>query len=515
MQILAPLGGSQVVLRGIDGEADRFVIGASQAAGVPFVENVNPAEGDGILVFVGDLLAARRATWLADPDRRAAALAALRASLGADVVAGLARGVLADLIDNRIELDLPLPAFAPSQINTYGGIVFDVLGRRPLAFVSDYSAATGDQAWSTMSTSVAAGVFSFGDLRLSTSSLAENTRSGATVGEFAAEIPGQHAAIIELVSGAGSDDNDLFEIIRDESGRFPRSILVARGPFDYETNPRLSIRVRSTGEAGTGFEKVFPIRVLNAKEAPSITIPDRFRFREDTAAPLVFPTAPFGTFDAPAATRVTVTLRVARGQLGAVSGMGVTVGGTATARTFTGGSGALNAYFRWLGGITYTTAPDNTAPRLLTTTVSDGTTASVVISRIAITPVDDRPTLTPAATLRGIAGQPVVITHAMLARSVGAGDADGDPLRFRIASLQAGQIEKFVNGRWVQVSIGGRPLTPRMPFVLPFLSPGERIRWVPPPRATGTVPALTILVSDGKLWALNPSRVSIALDPRP
>jgi len=134
----------------------------------------------------------------------------------------------------------------------------------------------------------------------------------------------------------------------------------------------------------------------------------------------------------------------------------------------------------------------------------------VVTSQIAITPVNDRPTLAPTARLRGVAGRPVVITYAMLARASRAGDVD--PLRFRIESLQAGEIEKLVGGRWVRLSINSRPLTPRMASVLPFLSPGERIRWVPPPRATGLVPAFTILVSEGKLPAVNASRVSITLD---
>jgi len=632
--IRAGAGGDHVVLRGIDGEADLFVIGEAQRAGVPVIENINPAEGDGIVVFVGDILAVRRAAWLADPGRRSAALAALRASLGAAVIDSFAPGVVAELIDNRIELDDPPPAFAPSQLSTYGGIVFDVLGRRPLASVSNYSASAGDTAWSTMSTSIAAGVFLFGELTLSTSSLPENTPAGTVVGELSDRIPiRQGGSSFELVPGAGDDDNPLFEIRRDEAGHFPRSFLVARGPFDFETNPRLSIRVRSTDATGTTFEQAFPIRVTNVKEAPSITIPATFRFLEDTPGPLVFPTAPFGISDAPPTKRVTVTLRVASGtimaasaagvrvrgtgrartftgtiaqlnrffthpagrirfrpaadehgsrrftvtvaeatrrgvmvssstatieiipvndaprvrgpavfrvvedvpsriswaavarpfadvdspiltvtlivadgQIRAETAAGVTVGGTDTARTFTGRTADLNAYFKSLGRITYQTAPDNTRPRRLTISVSDGELTSSFASQIRVTPVNDRPTVAPATTLRGVAGQRVVISHAQLLRASGARDVDGDSLRLRITSLQAGRIEKWAWGKWWRVSPGGSRWA--------VLVPGDRIRWIPPARARGTIAAFTLRVSDGRLEALNASLVSIELGPR-
>jgi len=89
-----------------------------------------------------------------------------------------------------------------------------------------------------------------------------------------------------------------------------------------------------------------------------------------------------------------------------------------------------------------------------------------------------------------------------------ARDVDGDPLRFRIESLTAGRIEKWNGRRWVAVQVG--PAQPTSSGTqAPRLGPGERIRWVPPAGATGTIPAFTISVFDGQLWSLGSSQVSI------
>jgi hypothetical protein len=222
----APAGGTHVVLRGIDGEADLFVIGNSQFAGVPFLENINPAEGDMIALLLGDLKAARHAAWLSDPVRREAALAHLRSTLGADLVNRLNPAVLAQLIDNRIDAADPVPKISIADFNTYGGILFDVVARRPIAYLSLYSTANGDNAWSSMSTSIAANIFLFGDIHLSANSVSENAAKGSIVGELGNQIPFSAGdSTFELVSGAGDDDNALFRIVRDTSGFFARSFL--------------------------------------------------------------------------------------------------------------------------------------------------------------------------------------------------------------------------------------------------------------------------------------------------
>jgi hypothetical protein len=640
--VRAPGGGDHPVLRGIDGEADLFVIGDEQASGVPFIENFRFDDGDRIAVFTGGVLAARRAAWLADPARRSAALAAVRTTLGANVVDRLPPAILADLIDNQIEADDPLPEFKVSQINTYGGIVFDVTGQRPLAYVSDYSQAAGDSAWSTLSTNITAGIFSFGDLGLTAKTLPENTAAGTTVGEFSNAIPiAAGDTTFEFAAGTGADDNGLFDIVSDDTGPFRQSFLVARGPFDYETNSRLSIRVRATDSAGLTFERVFTLAVTNVKDAPGVSLPESFTAHEDMPTTLVFPTAPLVAFDTAATTPVSVVLRVDSGALRAASAAGVTVtgsgrsitftgsiaalnryftdpagrvryrpaanatgavglrvsvaqqtrvsvlrssaattiavtpvndaptvrtpvafrvvedvagriswaavgvpfadvdsghltvtlsvpdgkidaasaagvdvGGTATARTFSGSTAALNAFFRSLGQISYTTAPDNTAPRVLQTTVSDGTATTTATSVLRITPVNDAPTLAASGLLTGAtAGRPFTISHAMLEAATGARDDGPAPLTFRIQSIEAGRIEKWNGRRWVRVIVG-RPLSPlerAYGSAVPTIGPEDRIRWVPPQGSSGTVAAFTVRVFDGEFVSATASRVSIAL----
>ena len=78
------------------------------------------------------------------------------------------------------------------------------------------------------------------------------------------------------------------------------------------------------------------------------------------AAPLVFSGTPFANPDAARepGLRLSVTLSVAEGAIRAGSGHGVTVGGTARSRTFTGTLAALNAYFTDPAGrITYLANP--------------------------------------------------------------------------------------------------------------------------------------------------------------
>ncbi|NDC76125.1 hypothetical protein EBZ70_12830, partial [bacterium] len=116
-----------------------------------------------------------------------------------------------------------------------------------------------------------------------------------------------------------------------------------------------------------------------------------FSVTEDVASNLLFPGTPFADGDS---ATLTVTLTVSDGTITGNSGAGVVIGGTATARTFTGTIANLNTYFTTAGKITYLGAANNTADRTLTTTVTDdgGGTASTT-SPISFTAVNDAPTL--------------------------------------------------------------------------------------------------------------------------
>ena len=168
---------------------------------------------------------------------------------------------------------------------------------------------------------------------------------------------------------------------------------------DFNGAATLTIAVSDLGHAGAGGVLTHTRSVLltinPADSAPTVAVPGTFRVTEDRTSPLVFTGTPFGDADS---SLLTVTLAVADGTLEGASGNGITQGGTATARTFTGTVGNLNAYFTRAGSIAYTTAPNNSAARTLTTTVSDGNLSTASTSRILIDPEPaSRPLPSPAA----------------------------------------------------------------------------------------------------------------------
>jgi hypothetical protein len=121
-----------------------------------------------------------------------------------------------------------------------------------------------------------------------------------------------------------------------------------------------------------------------------VGIPSGFTFTEDQPGNLVFSGTPFADEDS---TNLTVTLSVQDGTITGNAGTGITVGGTATARTFAGSVGALNSYFTTPGTISYLGAPNNATARQMTITVADGGSATSQIIEINFTPVNDAPIL--------------------------------------------------------------------------------------------------------------------------
>jgi subtilisin family serine protease/subtilisin-like proprotein convertase family protein len=65
-----------------------------------------------------------------------------------------------------------------------------------------------------------------------------------------------------LVSGLGSESNDLFTIVG--------ANLNAKQAFDFEAAPSYKIRIRTTDAGGLSFESPFVISILNVNESPSI-----------------------------------------------------------------------------------------------------------------------------------------------------------------------------------------------------------------------------------------------------
>jgi hypothetical protein len=123
---------------------------------------------------------------------------------------------------------------------------------------------------------------------------------------------------------------------------------------------------------------------------PTVNAPLTFTVPENTGSDpgsnLVWPASPTPFSDTDSDTLI-VTLEVTAGTINGTDSpahTGVTVGGTATARTFSGTITSLNAYFTTSGQITYTPPLDDLTSQTLTTRASDGTRAASATSTINI-----------------------------------------------------------------------------------------------------------------------------------
>lgn len=104
------------------------------------------------------------------------------------------------------------------------------------------------------------------DINITSNQIAENLPSNSTVGTLStADQDVANTFIYSLVSGTGSTDNNSFNI----SGNTLRSSV----SFDFETKNSYSVRIRTTDNGGSYFEKVFTINVTDVIDAPTnITI---------------------------------------------------------------------------------------------------------------------------------------------------------------------------------------------------------------------------------------------------
>ena len=100
------------------------------------------------------------------------------------------------------------------------------------------------------------------DIALSASSVAENTASGATVGNLSSSDPNAtDTHTYTLVAGDGSTDNAAFTITGNQ-------LKLATTP-NFETKSSYAIRVQTTDNNGLTFAKALTITITNVNEAPT------------------------------------------------------------------------------------------------------------------------------------------------------------------------------------------------------------------------------------------------------
>ena len=246
------------------------------------------------------------------------------------------------------------------------------------------------------------------------------------------------------------------------------------------------------------------IDVTAVNDAPKVWAPAVFRVTEDVASSLVWPAAPAAFTDIDSSL-LTVTLAVADGTLAAVGTPLVAVGGTATSLSLRGTPADLNFYVRQPGNIQYTSALDNTSPRALTVTASDGQLQSGVVSRILIQAVNDAPTQNAASIVIGAdKNKPFVINQTMLKSATAAADVDSKRIAFIVDGVTAGKVEKWNGKAWAALG-AATPLAARI------VAAGQKLRWTAPQNAVGATAAFTVSAWDGQKASAVSSQVWVSI----
>jgi VCBS repeat-containing protein len=230
--------------------------------------------------------------------------------------------------------------------------------------------------------------------------------------------------------------------------------------------------------------RVMTVNVNAVNDAPSNTTPASLTVTEDV--PDALTGISFADVDA-GVSPLQVTFSVGSGTLAAAAGGGVTVSGSGTGTlTLTGSTANLNAYVAG-SAVTFTTAPNATAPVTLTVTTSDqgnsgagGPLTATSNVTINVTPVDDAPVLA-NNTITVVQGTGVLLAPAQL----GATDIDtaAGSLVFTVSNVQAGRFEL--------VSAPGTAVTT---FTQADINSGL-VRFVQ--NGSATAPAYDVSVTDG------------------
>ncbi len=235
------------------------------------------------------------------------------------------------------------------------------------------------------------------DINLSNDVINENQAIGTFIGFFSTTDPnGSDQHTYTLVSGTGSTDNASFAINGDT--------LFSNAIFDFETNPSMSIRVRTT-DNGVGtlyYEEAFSIIIDDMNDPPVLTgTGGSFVYTENDAATVIDNAITVTDMDnamcESAEVAITTNNMPTEDRLLFTSQNGIIGSFDSTNGMLTlSGTSALANYQTALRSVTYENSSDN--PSIITRTVSftvyDGSSVSQPVTRMfTVTPINDQPQL--------------------------------------------------------------------------------------------------------------------------
>jgi hypothetical protein len=236
------------------------------------------------------------------------------------------------------------------------------------------------------------------------------------------------------------------------------------------------------------------VSITEGNDAPSATVPANIAVNEDVA------TAITGiSFTDPDAggSSVVVTLSVPSGALAAVSGGGVTVGGTASALTLSGSVANINSFIAGTN-VTFTTASNTTGNVTLTTSIDDGgntgsggNQTDSDTTTLQVTAVNDAPVITAPGSI----GVTEDVSSALTGISFADVDAGGASVTVTL-SVPSGTLAATSGGG---VTVGGTAsaltLTGSIANINTFIA-GSNLAFTTANNASTNV-TLTVAIDDG------------------
>ena len=221
------------------------------------------------------------------------------------------------------------------------------------------------------------------------------------------------------VTGSGSGTLVLTGSIADINAFIAASRVSYLSAPNANGDVTLTATVNDLGNTGSGgalsASDTVVLRIAAVNDAPVITVPSSISLTEDTAGVITGITV--SDVDAGSGL-LTVTLSVPSGTLSAISGNGVTVGGSAGALTLTGSQADLNAFIA-AGGLRYLPGANIAGQVTLSVSVNDngntgsggGQTASASIT-LDIAAVNDAPVNIVPGSQQTAGGSPLVFDAA-------------------------------------------------------------------------------------------------------
>ncbi|WKY30959.1 DUF4347 domain-containing protein [Pseudomonas donghuensis] len=236
------------------------------------------------------------------------------------------------------------------------------------------------------------------------------------------------------------------------------------------------------------------VSVTAINDAPQVSAPATLSVSEDTA------TAVTGiSFSDVDSSMATVTLTVGSGTLSAISGGGVVVGGTGSARTLTGTIANINTFIAG-SNLSFTTASNATANVTLTVSIDTASIATAsTTTTLQVTAVNDAPSISAPGSIAVNEDQPGAIT------GISFTDVDaGSGAVTVVLSVPSGSLNA-TSGSGVTVSgsgTGSLTLVGGLADINAFIA-ASQVNFLTAANSVGNV-TLTVAIDDGGNTGVDP-----------